>query len=150
VNVPAGNKQPRGTGRAVMRWVLAAFYVAAGIAHLAVPEKLLLIMPGWVPFPTQVIMFTGVFELAASAALLTRTPLRWWAGVTMALYALCVWPANFKHAIDGIEMPYIGNSWWYHGPRLALQPVIIWWALYCGGVIDWPWRASARMHDSVA
>eukprot|EP01035_Chromulina_nebulosa_P008054 gene8054-10896_t len=47
----------------------------------------------------------------------------------MALYALCVWPANFKHAIDGIQMPYIGNSWWYHGPRLAFQPVIIWWAL---------------------
>ena len=22
----------------------------------------------------------------------------------------------------------------------ALQPVIIWWALYCAEVIDWPWR----------
>jgi uncharacterized membrane protein len=127
-----------------MRWVLAAFYVTAGIAHLGVPEKLLLIMPGWVPFPTQVILLTGVFELTGAVALLTRTPLRWWAGVGLALYALCVWPANFKHAFDGIEMPYIGNSWWYHGPRLALQPVIMWWALYAGEVTDWPWRATAR------
>ena len=72
-----------------MRCVLAAFYVAAGVAHLWVPEKLLLITPAWVPYPTQVIMLTGVFELAASTALVTK-PLRWWAGVTMALYAFCV------------------------------------------------------------
>jgi uncharacterized membrane protein len=141
VDVSPGMNRSRGDGRAILRWVLAAFYVAAGIAHLWVPEKLLLIMPGWVPFPTQVIMLTGVFELVASTALVTK-PLRWWAGVAMALYALCVWPANFKHAIDGIEMPLIGNSWWYHGPRLAFQPVIIWWALYSAEVIDWPWRRA--------
>ncbi|MET0879453.1 MAG: hypothetical protein ABWY14_20160 [Tardiphaga sp.] len=133
----------RGRGRAILRWVLAAFYVAAGIAHLWVPEKLLLITPAWVPFPMQIIMLTGVFELAASAALVTR-PLRWWAGVALALYALCVWPANFKHALDGIEMPVIGNRWWYHGPRLAFQPVLIWWALYAASVIDWPRRGPAR------
>src|SRR3954465_6765433 len=132
----------RGNCRATMRWVLAAFYMAAGIAHLAVPDKLLMIMPVWVPFPAAVIMLTGLFELVASAVLLTRTPLRRWAGVAMAGYALCVWPANFKHAMDGIEMPFIGSSWWYHGPRLAFQPVIIWWALYCAGVIDWPWRRN--------
>jgi hypothetical protein len=53
-----------------------------------------------------------------------------------------VWPANFKHAIDGIAIPHLANSWIYHGPRLAFQPVIIWWALYCAEVIDWPWRGS--------
>jgi uncharacterized membrane protein len=127
-----------------MRWVLAAFFVAAGIAHLWVPEKLLLIMPVWVPFPTAVIMLTGVFELVASTALVTR-PLRWWAGIALALYALAVWPANFKHAFDGIEMPVIGNSWWYHGPRLALQPVIMWATLYAAEVIDWPWRRAPRV-----
>jgi uncharacterized membrane protein len=136
-------QSPRGHGRAAMRWVLAAFFVAAGVAHLWVPEKLLLIMPSWVPFPTEIIVLTGAFELVASTALVTR-PLRWWAGVALALYALCVWPANFKHALDGIEMPLIGNSWWYHGPRLAFQPVIIWAALYSAGVIDWPSRRTAR------
>jgi hypothetical protein len=23
---------------------------------------------------------------------------------------------------------------------MAFQPVLIWWALFCAGVIDWPWR----------
>jgi uncharacterized membrane protein len=136
---------PHSHSRAVMRWVFGAFYSAAGIAHILVPEKLMLITPAWVPFPREVIIATGVFEIVASIALVSRTRLRWWAGVAMALYALCVWPANVKHAIDGIEMPVIGNSWWYHGPRLALQPVIIWWALFCAEVINWPQRARARL-----
>lgn len=129
------------TGRARMRWILAAFYVAAGAAHLALPDKLLSITPSWVPFAPQVVFLTGLFEFAASAALVTR-PLRWWAGIAMAVYALCVWPANIKHAIDGVQIPYVTNSWYYHAPRLAFQPVIIWWALYCANVIDWPWRKT--------
>src|SRR4029453_9997234 len=103
------------TVRAVMRWILAAFYSAAGVAHLWVPDKLLAITPSWVPFAPQVIFITGLFELAGSVALVTK-PLRWWAGLAMAIYALCVWPANIKHAVDGIELPYITNSWLYHGP----------------------------------
>ena len=99
------------------------------------------------PFAPQVIFLTGVFEIAASAALVTK-PLRCWAGIAMAVYALCVWPANFKHAIDGIDLPYVTSSWLYHGPRLAFQPVIIWWALYCAAVIDWPWRRDNAGPDS--
>jgi len=138
----AEQDESRSTTRAIMRWVLAAFFAAAGIAHLRIPETLLLITPGWVPFAREVIIATGVFEIAASIALLSRTRLRWWAGVALALYALCVWPANVKHAMDGVEMPLIGNSWWYHAPRLALQPVIIWACLFCAGVTDWPWRGT--------
>src|ERR1700710_331165 len=105
------------TSRAIMRWILAALYFAAGIAPLIAPDKLLAITPSWVPFAPQVILLTGLCELAGAVALVTK-PLRWWAGVALAAYALCVWPANFKHAIDGIAMPFIGSSWWYHGPRL--------------------------------
>jgi uncharacterized membrane protein len=139
---PAADAASSGTGRAAMRWMLAALYVSAGIAHLWAPDQLLAITPSWVPMAPQVIFLTGVFELVASAALLTR-PLRRWAGITMAIYALCVWPANFKHALEGIDLPYVSSSWLYHGPRLAFQPVIMWWALYCAGVTDWPWRRDA-------
>ncbi|KPF96485.1 hypothetical protein IP86_16510 [Rhodopseudomonas sp. AAP120] len=125
--------------RVIMRWILAAFFAAAGVAHLAVPDKLLAMTPGWVPFAPEVILLTGLFELAAALALLTR-PLRWWAGVALALYSLCVWPANIHHALGGIDIPGLPSSWWYHGPRLAAQPLIIWASLYAAEVIDWPFR----------
>ena len=92
--------------RAIMRWVLAAFFAAAGIAHLAVPTVLLTITPNWVPFAPQVIFVTGLCEFAGAAALVTR-PLRPWAGIALALYALCVWPANIKQALDHVVIPHI-------------------------------------------
>ncbi len=57
------------------------------------------------------------------------------AGVMLALYAVCVF---LKHAIEGIELPPVPSSWWYHGPRLAMQPVLAWWALFSSDTIDWP------------
>jgi len=125
--------------RAIMRWVISALYAAAGTAHLTIPEQLIKITPSWVPYAPQVIFLTGVFELAVSIALLARR-FRHWAGIAMAVYAVCVWPANFKHAIDGIDLPYIPDGGIYHSLRLILQPLIVWWALYCSDVVDWPWR----------
>jgi uncharacterized membrane protein len=127
--------------RTVMRWIMAAFYIVAGVGHVLRPESLLPIVPDWVPLPRQVILVTGLCELAGAIALITAR-FRTLAGIMLALYALCVWPANIKHAVEHIALPPVPDSWWYHGPRLALQPVLIWWALFCSGVIDWPWRKT--------
>ena len=66
--------------------------------------------------------------------------IRYAAGIGLALYALCVYPANINHAINNIAIGGSTASWLYHGPRLALQPVFIWWALISGGVTNWPFR----------
>jgi uncharacterized membrane protein len=125
--------------RTAMRWIMAAFYLVAGIGHLLRPAAFLPIVPDWVPLPREVVLLTGLCEIAGALALLT-VRFRLIAGAMLALYALCVWPANIKHAIEGIQLPPIPDSWWYHGPRLAFQPVLIWWALFCSGAIDWPRR----------
>lgn len=120
-----------------MRWLLAAFFAAAGYAHLTAPDKLLAITPEWVPYAPQVIFITGLCEFAGAVALVTQ-PLRRWAAFALALYTVCVWPANIKHAMEGIDIAGLPSSWWYHGPRLALQPAIVWAVLFAGEVIDWP------------
>ena len=128
------------TLRRVMRNVIAVFYMSAGILHVARPEKFLPIVPAWVPLPRETVLLTGVCEIAGGVALLIG-PTMSAAGVMLALYAVCVYPANVKHAVEGIHLPPVPDSWWYHGPRLAFQPVLVWWALFCAGVIDWPFRA---------
>ena len=127
------------TLRSGMRWLMAAFYLAAGLLHLARPDAFLPIVPSWVPAPREIILLTGVAEIAGAIGLLIPR-LRKAAGIGLALYALGVFPANIKHAIEGITLAGLPSSWWYHAPRLAMQPVLIWWALYVGGVVDWPWR----------
>ena len=65
----------------------------------------------------------------------------------LALYAACVFPTNVKHALDGISLPPVPDSWWYHAPRLAFQPILVWWALFCAGVIDWPVCTGSHRPD---
>ncbi len=130
------------TGRSVSRWVLSASYLAAGVLHLSIPGTFMQITPEWVPHPRWVILGTGACELAGAAGL-NIPRLRRAAGIGLALYAVCVFPANIKHAVDGLPAGQVQLGWWYHAPRLALQPVIVWWALYAGEVIDWPFRRRA-------
>jgi uncharacterized membrane protein len=136
---------PAARTRTVLRWLMIAIYAAAGAGHLAAPDAFLPIVPDWVPFPREVILVTGLCELAGAAALATPR-LRRLAGIMLALYALCVWPANIKQAFWHIAVPPIPDTWWYHAPRLAFQPVLIWWALFCSGAIDWPWRRASPVN----
>jgi uncharacterized membrane protein len=131
-------------GRDVARWVLAVFYFTAGLFHLFLADAFLQIMPDWVPLPEQVILITGLCEIAGAVALLTRK-LRYAAGIAFALYAICVFPANIKHAFEDIPLGHTQLGWWYHAPRLAFQPVLVWWALFAGEVVIWPFKP---VHDA--
>lgn len=124
-----------GKGRAMVRVLLAALYAVAGVLHLALPAPFLSITPRWVPAAPAVIVLTGVAELAGAAALLQSwSPrLRQAAGWALALYALCVWPANANHLLIDLQRPNHGLGLAYHLPRLAFQPVLIWAALWASG-----------------
>jgi uncharacterized membrane protein len=128
--------------RKILRILLAIFYFGAGVLHLKSPEGFLQITPSWVPFAPQVVAFTGVAEIAGGIGLMMPR-FRKAAGTGLALYALCVWPANFNHAFNDIAIGGSDLSWWYHGPRLVFQPVLIWIALWVGEAIDWPFRKTS-------
>ena len=127
------------TLRIIASLALAAFYFAAGMLHLRSPDGFILIVPSFVPWPADVVWFTGWCEVVGAIGLFIP-PLRKAAGVGLALYAVCVFPANINHAFNHIDVGVVPSSWWYHAPRFALQPVLVWWALFCAGVIDWPLR----------
>ena len=136
----------RGPARAVARWLLAAIYLTAGIFHVAHPQPFLGITPHWVPWPAAVVLLTGLAELSAVPALLQpwSKPLRRAAGVGLAIYAVCVYPANVNHMLIDLARsnhgPDHGLGLAYHIPRLLAQPLVVWAALWAGEVVDWPWR----------
>lgn len=130
--------------RTAARLVLGVIYAGVGVVHLRSPEGFLPIMPGWVPFPREVVLLTGVWELVGAALLLwPRARANWWGGALMAAYAVVVYPANIKHAMDMVEVGGSTLGWGYHAPRLAFQPVFVWWALWAGRVTDWPFSGRA-------
>jgi uncharacterized membrane protein len=127
--------------RRLLRWLLALVYLGVGLVHLGRPDLFLPIMPDWVPFPREVVLLTGVWEMIGAVALLwPGMRANWWGGVMMAAYAVVVYPANIKHALDGVALGGEALGWGYHAPRLMFQPVFLWWALWAGRVTDWPFR----------
>lgn len=123
--------------RTIARVTLALFFGSAGIVHLVSPDAFLPIMPEIVPWPRAVIIVTGLCEIAGAIGLFHPGSCRW-AGLGLALYAACVWPANFKHAFEGIAVAGLPTEWWYHGPRLLAQPLIMACALWVSGWLGKP------------
>ncbi len=125
-------------GRQVGRGVIGIFYLLAGILHLVTPAPFLTITPAWVPLPGMIVALTGVAEVAGAIGLWTA---RWRkpAAIGLMLYALCVWPANFNHMLIDAARPIGEANMLYHYIRLPLQIPLIWWTLWSGSVIDWPW-----------
>ena len=124
--------------RGFARHALAIVYGAAGVIHLARPAPFAAITPSWVPHPETVVALTGVAELAGAAGLLQplSPATRRAAGWGLALYALCVWPANYHHMQLDMARPDHGLGLGYHIPRLLAQPLIIWWALWASGAVS--------------
>ena len=134
------------TARTLLRWLLAALYLVAAYFHLAHPRPFLGITPDWVPMKDTVILLTGLAEGAGALALAQpwSAPLRRAGAIGLALYAVCVFPANINHfALDMAKADH-GLGLAYHLPRMVLQPVLVWLALWTGEVVEWPLGRRAK------
>jgi uncharacterized membrane protein len=128
-NDPGG---PRTAGR----WALAGFLAAAGVGHFVAPQEFLAQVPPWFPARGAVVYVSGVVELALAAALIFLPHRRIQVGWVVAGFFVVVFPGNVSQAVTGAEAFGLDSSaarW----VRLAFQPVLIVWALWCTGA----WRA---------
>ncbi len=126
--------QPSGPPRAaqIARLTIAPLFIVIGLMHLTRPEMMLPLMPRIVPYPTAVILLTGVAEMAGAIGLFVKRT-RAFAGIMLALYAVCVYPVNVNQAVHDLSTG-TGLGGLYHYPRLFAQPLICWWALVAGAV----------------
>jgi len=131
-----------GDWHACMRWGLALALVFTGVDHLVMPGRYLPMMPGFLPWHYGIVFFTGFCELAGAVGLLVSR-FRWLAGIMLAIYFVCVFPANIQNAIEGLSVEGLPASNWYYWVRLAFQPLVIWWSLYSSKAIDWPFLHKA-------
>ncbi len=131
----------RERARTALLVIMAASYYLAGILHFRMTDDFVAIVPTWVPAPRFMVLLTGWCELMGATGLLIPR-LRKCAGILLAIYAVCVFPANIHMAFEHI--PFHGHAvgWGFNGPRLALQPILVWWTLFCAGIIDWPFRKA--------
>ncbi|MCC5941874.1 MAG: DoxX family membrane protein [Balneolaceae bacterium] len=102
-------------------------FVQVGIMHLSSPEELVYMIEGFMPFPYELVILTGITEIVLALGLLWRRTRKIAAWLLM-VQLVAMFPANIYVAV--MELPAPGGlpaSPWYTWPRLLFQPVFIWW-----------------------
>ena len=116
------------TTKRILLWVMAFFYILAGVMHFVRPDYYRPMMPPYLPWHEFLIYLSGLAELGLGIAVLIPSirPLAAW-GIILLLIA--IFPANLHIALHNVpvfgatEGAGIGN--WI---RLPFQGVLIAWA----------------------
>jgi uncharacterized membrane protein len=135
---------PVSTLQHVLRGVLGAALVWAGLAHLFWSRTAFQAqVPGWVPLDADlVVVLSGVVEVALGAAVLALPRHRVLLGWVLAAFFVAVFPGNISQFIDGDDAFGLDSDR-ARAIRLVFQPVLVAWALWSTGA--WAaWRADRR------
>ena len=102
--------------------IVFLWFLIGGIAHFALTETEMRIVPPWVPWPRAAVLVSGVFELLGAAGLLWQ-PTRRAAGWGLFALTLAVTPAHFYM----LQRPDLFPSvpYWALVARLPLQVALL-------------------------
>jgi len=108
----------------ILKYVLAFFFVTAGVNHFRDPEFYLRIMPPYLPWHLALVHISGVIEIVLGVMVLIPRYLRL-AGWGLIALLIAVYPANIHMAVNHDQYPDVPMI--FHWIRLPLQLVFILW-----------------------
>lgn len=140
---PPSSALSRFTGwEALGRWQVAGlclvfvWFFVGGIAHFALTEVEMRIVPPYIPWPRAAVLVSGVFELLGAIGLLWHRSRRT-AGIGLFLLTLAVTPCH----VYMLQQPQLfGVPLWALWLRLPVQVALLW-------VI---WTSTARQATGTA
>lgn len=114
------------TLRIFSRWILALFFVAAGVNHFLSPPLYLELMPPYLPSHHQLIYISGFAEILLGAGVVFQHTRRI-AGWGLIALLIAVFPANIHATLHGFR----SVPSWILWARLPIQFVLIAWVYWC-------------------
>lgn len=114
------------------RIAMGTMLIFSAIGHFAFTKGMALMLPGFIPFKTELVYLTGVFEIALGIGLLfpgTRIYAAW---VTI-IFLLLIVPANVKAAMENLDIQkgtFDGPGLKYLWFRIPLQLFFIAWTYF--------------------
>ena len=108
----------------------ALFFTAAGVLHFVRPAMYLRIMPPYIPWPLAMVYISGAAEIAGGLGMLFP-PARRAAALGLMALLVAVFPANLYMATNPVDSGASALPQAALWGRLLLQPVFIWWVLWC-------------------
>jgi uncharacterized membrane protein len=114
---------------AAARGALALMFLFTASAHFtAMKQDLVRMVPNAVPYPMQVVYFTGVCEVLGAIGLLIP-PLQRAAGIALILFLIAVFPANVHAARATVTLRgKPATPLWLRFPMQLLFIGLTWWS----------------------
>ncbi|MGJ8558751.1 MAG: DoxX family protein [Litorimonas sp.] len=115
--------------KTLLCWLLAAFFLLAGITHFTQTDSFAAIVPPALPFKHLIVQITGAMELVFAVGLLVPK----WRRVTgwaLSAFLLAVLPANIHMAIVGMPLGEMASSpaalWFRVFLQFPLIALVLW------------------------
>lgn len=121
----------RSAARPVGRWLLGAFLVLAGVAHLTWQRQdFRAQVPPWLPLDVDlVVLASGVVEIVLGLAVLVVRERRALVGWVVAAFFVAVFPGNVAQYVEGRDAFGLDTDR-ARLIRLFFQPLLVAWALW--------------------
>ena len=114
--------------RSALRWLLAIFFVVAGVNHFVMPKIYLGMMPPSLPWPAALNAIAGAAEILGGIGVLVPRARRF-AGWGLIALLIAIFPANLHVALAG-KMAGTDLSpltLWLRLPFQAAFVAWVWW-----------------------
>jgi uncharacterized membrane protein len=108
-----GRPKPVPVLRITWRWILAAFFILAGMNHFRMTAVYVSMIPPWLPWPSGLNLIAGVCEILGGIGVLLPQ-VRCAAGWGLIALLVAVFPANLHVALLG------------HMPGTSFTPAVLW------------------------
>jgi uncharacterized membrane protein len=110
--------------------IAAIFFAFAGTLHFLRPAMYMKIMPPYVPWHQAMVYVSGAAEILGGLGLLVPRARRG-AALGLAALLIAVFPANIYMATNPVDSGASALPPTALWGRLLLQPILIWWVLWC-------------------
>ncbi len=119
---PGRQQDPVSTARRVGLAIVFAWFFIGGIAHFALTDAEVRLVPPYIPWPRAAVLVSGVLELVGAAGLLWR-PTRRAAGLLLFAVTIAVTPVH----VWMLQRPdlYPAVPYWALVARLPLQVALL-------------------------
>ena len=120
------------------RILLGIFMITAAMGHFTFQRiDFQAQVPNWVPMDKDlVVILSGIVELAIGLALIFLTRYKIQIGIGLAIFYVLVFPGNIAQYLNGTDALGM-NTDQARLIRLFFQPILILWALWSTGAIDY-------------
>jgi uncharacterized membrane protein len=111
---------------------MAVMLLFTAIGHFAFKKGMAMMLPNFIPLRVQVVLMTGLIEIAAAVGLLIPS-LRETTAVLLITFFILILPANIYAALKGVDYQkgtYDGPNVSYLWVRVPLQVFFIGWVIF--------------------